>query len=81
MGIDIKMAFGIISSVVGALAWYRSLTRSQYAREREYAHIMNALEQNSANMRLILDEADALGDRLSRLEILIFKGSRDASHV
>ncbi|WNZ22731.1 hypothetical protein HJG54_07580 [Leptolyngbya sp. NK1-12] len=57
-GLDVSLLIGIISSVTGALAWYRSLTRSQYAREREYAHILNALEQNRANMQLILNEAD-----------------------
>jgi hypothetical protein len=70
---DIRTALALASSVMGATFWYRGLARSGYAREREYAHIMKNLEQASLSHAEIFKELDELGDRLSRLEILLIR--------
>ncbi|MDX2212505.1 MAG: hypothetical protein SFY66_04370 [Oculatellaceae cyanobacterium bins.114] len=70
-GVDIGLLIGIISSVAGALAWYRSLARSQYARERELAHILKNQEQTGLVLHDLVDQVDELGDRLTKQEALI----------
>ena len=76
-GLDIGLVLTVCGSLFGVMSWYRSLTRSQYAHEREYLHIMRNLEQQSKAVADIADQVDELGDRQSRLETLIlarFKG-------
>lgn len=72
-GIDISLALALISAAASALGWHRSATRSQYAREREYTHILKNLDQQAQAHGEIFKELDAVEDRLSRLEILILR--------
>ncbi|MBD2462268.1 hypothetical protein H6G89_14565 [Oscillatoria sp. FACHB-1407] len=70
-GVDVGLLVGLISSLAGALAWYRSLARSQYARERELAHILKNQEQSNLVLRDLVDQVDELGDRLTKHEALL----------
>jgi hypothetical protein len=75
-GLDIGLALTLTTAFASALVAYRGLVRGQYAREREYAHIMRTLEQNRENIAHLLNEVDTVGDRLSRVEVLILRDSR-----
>jgi hypothetical protein len=70
-GVDIGLIFSLGSSLVGALAWYRAIARSQYARERELSHVLR--NQNQAQQALceLGDEVDQVGDRLTKIEALL----------
>jgi hypothetical protein len=70
-GVDIGLAIGLISSLAGALAWYRSLARSQYARERELAHILKNQEQAGLVLHDLVEQVDDIGDRMTKQEALI----------
>lgn len=77
-GVDVGVAIALVTSLAGLLSWYRSIARSQYAHEREFAHIMRNLEQQSKAVADIADQVDELGgrfaavtERQSRLETLI----------
>ena len=72
-GFDIGLLIAIISAVASALGWYRSATRNAYAREREYAHILRNLEQQTQAFGQLFKLSDSLDDRLSRLEILLLR--------
>jgi hypothetical protein len=73
MMFDPRLVLALLSSLVGAIAWYRALARSEYEKERQYAHIMKNLEQASLAHAEIFKELDAVGDRLSRLEIILLR--------
>lgn len=73
--VDIGLVISTITSLAAGLGWYRSNARNQYAREREYAHILKNLEQASAAHQEIYKELDAVTDRLSRLEIILLRNT------
>jgi hypothetical protein len=75
---DIGLAISIITSLAAALAWHRSNARNQYAREREYLHILKTLEQNRESILHLISACDDVEDRLSRLEVWLL---RDAKKV
>lgn len=67
LGLDLGLLLSLLMSFVSALGWYRSLVRLSYRRE-----------QDSELLLELSEGVDALSDRLSRLEILLLKQSRDA---
>jgi len=81
IGFDTGLLLAAGSSAAALLGWYRSVTRNQYAREREYAHIARSLEQQTQAIGELLKELDNLGDRISRLEILVLRTGRDVSTI
>lgn len=64
MPLDIGLLISIATSIISALGWYRSYTRSSYAQERQTSHIVEALNE-------LCDSSDEVSDRLSRLEIIL----------
>lgn len=80
-GFDVGLILAIASSAAAVLGWYRAVTRNQYAREREYSHIVRSLEQQTLAANELLKELDHLGDRISRLEILMLRSVCDVSAV
>lgn len=74
-GFDIGLLLAIASSAAAVLGWYRSVTRNQYAREREYSHITRNLEQQTQAALELLKELDHLGDRISRIEVLLLRSN------
>lgn len=73
--VDIGLVISVSMSLATALGWYRSNARGDFAREREYAHILKNLEQASAAHQEIYKELDAVTDRLSRLEIILLRNT------
>lgn len=72
-GSDVGLVITAVMSSATALGWYRSATRNQYAREREYSHILRNLEQATQAHQEIYKELDTVSERLGRLEILLLQ--------
>jgi hypothetical protein len=57
---------GLLTSLLGALAWYGSAVRKRYAAERDFQHLKNNYAQLAANQGVLLqnlqDTNDALRD-------------------
>lgn len=74
-GLDLGLLVTIGTTSAAALGWYRSTARNQFARERQYEHILRNLEQQTQAHSEIYKQLDSVEDRLSRLEILILRNS------
>jgi hypothetical protein len=75
LGLDLGLVISIATTSAAVLAWYRSVARNQYAKERQYDHIIKNLEQAASAHQEIYKELDSVTDRLSRLEILLLRNS------
>lgn len=56
-------ALGLVSSVIGGVAWYRSTIRKQYASERDFNHIRNSIAQLS---QAVADQNKFTEEQMSR---------------
>lgn len=72
MSLDIGLIISISTTAAALLGWYRSTIRSNYAQERQCAHIVEALRE-------LCDSSDDVADRLSRLEIILLN-NRSGKH-
>jgi hypothetical protein len=70
-GVDVGLIFSLGSSLVGALAWYRAIARSQYARERELSHVLRNQSQAEQALHDLSGEVDQVCDRLTKIEALL----------
>ncbi len=61
---------GLVGTVGGMLAWYRSAGVKAYAAEREFGHIKGNLENLNRNLDLLLRDLDS---RLDRIESQLAK--------
>lgn len=75
LSLDVGLAITSVTAIGSLLGWHRSTTRNQYARERQYDHILKNLEQAASAHQEIYKQLDSVEDRLSRLEILILRNS------
>jgi hypothetical protein len=55
---------GVITSVVGWLAWYGSSVRKRYAAERDFQHLKRNYEQLAANQGVIISNLKEVDERL-----------------
>lgn len=78
-GVDISLLIAIGSTAVSVLGWYSSTIRNRYARERESAHILRNLEQQTQAFSQVFKDFDKLDDRMSRLEVLLLR--KGVSHA
>jgi len=82
-GFDVGLAIALSGVAVSVIGWFRSQTRSQYARERDYAHIMRNQEQEQQAIAELAHEVDTIGDcfagvneRLTKIEALMISAVR-----
>lgn len=55
---------GLLTSLLGALAWYGSAVRKRYAAERDFQHLKNNYAQLAANQGTILSALQETNDKL-----------------
>lgn len=86
-GLDVGLLMGVTGFAASIVSWFRTQTRTAYARERELTHILNSSQQLSLSIEScfkeiqsdhdkLLSQLDEVSDRMSRLEILIVGGDR-----
>ena len=59
-----SILMGLVATISGAIAWYRSTVRKQYASERDFNHIRNSIAQLA---QAIADQDKFTEEQLSRL--------------
>ncbi|WP_204150826.1 hypothetical protein [Leptolyngbya sp. CCY15150] len=59
-----SILMGLVATISGAIAWYRSTVRKQYASERDFNHIRSSIAQLAQG---IADQDKFTEEHLSRL--------------
>ncbi len=55
---------GLLTSLLGALAWYGNAVQRKYAAERDFQHLKRNYEQLAANQGVILSSLNEVNDSL-----------------
>lgn len=55
---------GLLTSILGALAWYGSSVQKKYAAERDFQHLKNNYAQLAANQGVILSNLQETNEKL-----------------
>ena len=59
---------GIVTAILGGLAWYKGAIEQRYAAQRDFGHLRRNYEQLNANLLALMREEDERFDEL-RLEL------------